>query len=95
MNNVLYELEVALIVTERFKISVAYTRYFNFTYKSKGIKFRIGISILHYEVLKDIGAFHLPFCHPCNVSLVLKVQRYGIYGPGSMIDMGRKEEQIP
>lgn len=82
-----------MVVTERVKISVTYTRYFNFMHKSKGIQFRIGIWILHYKVLKDIGALHLTFCHPYNVSLVLQVQRYGIYGLGSMTDMGRKEEQ--
>lgn len=47
--------------------------------------------VLPCEVHREFGAFHLPFCHQHNIVLILSVQNYGIYDPGSMTKRGRKK----
>ena len=57
-------------------------------YKSRAV-----MAVLPCEVLRDSHAFHLPFCHPYDVALVLRVQNHDIYGPGSMTERRRKKGQ--
>lgn len=54
---------------------------------------RSGMAVLPCEVLRNSDAFHLPFCSPYDVALVLKVQNHDIYGSGSMTEVRRKKGQ--
>lgn len=62
-------------------------------YKFRDIQFRTDIAVLPCEILKDFGTFYLPICHLYNIFFVLKVQNYGMYGPGSMTKLERKKGQ--